>query len=128
MRRRLAEADWAMFVHPDRDCIYDEAQSSASMVKYRNLPIIPQVDSYRSTVPPRGGLYACTVIVRREPAAGRVQAVHDSWWAENLKWTFQDQLSLPFVLRRTGGPDPVAIEESLWKNRWFDLLPHASEA
>jgi hypothetical protein len=27
MRAKLGERDWAMFVHPDRDCIYDEAHA-----------------------------------------------------------------------------------------------------
>jgi hypothetical protein len=128
MRERLADGDWAMFMHPDRDCIYEEAQASVGMRKYRNLPIFPQVDAYRSIVPRHGGLYACTVIVRREPSAERLRAVHELWWGENLKWTYQDQLSLPFVLRRTGGPDPVAIQECLWSNSWFDILPHTSDA
>ena len=128
MRERLADGPWAMFIHPDRDCIYEEAQESSGMRKYRDLPIFPQVEAYRSTVPPRGGLHACTVIVRREPVPRRVVEVHDAWWAENLKWTYQDQLSLPYVLRRDGGPDPHPIRECLWNNPWFDILPHTSDA
>ena len=128
MRERLADGPWAMFIHPDRDCIYEEAQESSGMRKYRDLPIFPQVEAYRSTVPPRGGLHACTVIVRREPVPRRVVEVHGAWWAENLKWTYQDQLSLPYVLRRDGGPDPHPIRECLWNNPWFDILPHTSDA
>lgn len=128
MRERLADGAWAMFVHPDRDCIYKEAQVSIEMVKYRDLPIFPQVDAYRATVPPHGGLHACTIIVRREPVSAPVVAVQDAWWAENTKWTYQDQLSLPYVLRRYGGPEPSPIRESLWKNPWFDMLPHTSDA
>jgi hypothetical protein len=128
LRNRLGNGDWAMFVHPDRDCIYEEAQFSLRMRKYHDLPIHPQVDAYRDVVSPHGGLYACTIIVRREPASNGVAAVDDAWWAENLKWTYQDQLSLPYVLRRLGGPEPVLIRENLWKNAWFDLLPHTSDA
>ena len=128
MRASVADGAWAMFVHPDRDCIYEEAQVSSAMPKYRDLPIFPQVEAYRATVPPHGGLYACTIIVRREPVQKPVGAVHDAWWAENVKWTYQDQLSLPYVLRRDGGPEPRLIRECLWNNPWFDMLPHASDA
>jgi Protein of unknown function (DUF616) len=128
MRERLGAGDWAMFVHPDRDCIYDEAQVSIGMRKYRDLPICPQVESYRTTVPPHGGLHACTIIVRREPAPARLVAVHAAWWTENVTWTYQDQLSLPYVLRHLDGPAPVPITESLWNNPWFVMLPHTDDA
>jgi hypothetical protein len=114
MRNKLGDGDWAMFVHPDRDCIYEEALVSVTMAKYQDVPILPQVETYRSVVPPHGGLYACTVIVRREPSAERLKRVHMLWWEENIKWTYQDQLSLPFVLRCVGGCDPVGISDSLW--------------
>ena len=58
LRAALGERDWAMFVHPERDCIYDEARFSAEMIKYRGLPVIRQVEAYKSIVPPHGGLYA----------------------------------------------------------------------
>lgn len=124
MRNRLGDGHWAMFVHPDRDCIYDEALVSMTMRKYRDLPIRPQMETYRSVVPPHSGLYACTVIVRREPSGERLERAHELWWNENITWTYQDQLSLPFVLRHVGGCDPVGIVESLWRNQWFDFLPH----
>ena len=127
MRSRLGDGEWAMFVHPDRDCIYEEALLSITMPKYQHVPILPQVESYRSVVPPHGGLYACTVIVRREPSTERLKKVHMLWWEENTKWTYQDQLSLPFVLRSVGGCDPVLIKECLWQNQWFAFVAHNAE-
>jgi hypothetical protein len=124
MRGKLGSGNWAMFTHPDRDCIYEEALVSIKMPKYQSLPILPQVDSYRSIVPPHGGLYACGIIVRREPSAECLRRVHERWWEENVKWTYQDQLSLPFVLRCVGECNPVRICELLWKNQWFDINPH----
>lgn len=128
MRNKLGDGDWAMFVHPDRDCIYEEALVSITMPKYETLPVLPQVEAYRSVVPPHGGLYACTVIVRREPSPEHLKKVQELWWEENVKWTYQDQLSLPFVLRCVGGREPVLILDSLWQNEWFDFVPHNSDA
>ena len=126
MRGKLNDGDWAMFVHPDRDCIYEEARLCVTLVKCRDLPILPQVEAYRSTVPPHSGLYACGVVVRREPSVERLNRVHELWWEENLKWTYRDQLSLPFVLRQIEGCDPVPIREHLRDNTWFEINPHSS--
>jgi hypothetical protein len=127
LRAALGEQDWAMFSHPDRDCIYDEAQVCAAMFKYHGLPLFLQVEAYRSTVPPHGGLYACTVIVRREPAPEGLKAVNSLWWEENLRWTYQDQLSLPYVLRQMRQCEPIPIPGNLWSNKWFDLMPHNAD-
>jgi hypothetical protein len=127
MRRKLDDGGWAMFVHPDRNCIYDEASASVIMQKYEGLPILPQVDAYRSIVPPQAGLYACGVIVRREPPTNLLKQANELWWEENLKWTYQDQLSLPFVIRRVPGSEPVEIRNNLWKNQWFDFIPHHAD-
>jgi hypothetical protein len=128
MRNILGNGDWAMFVHPDRDCIYDEAVASLPMRKYQGLPILRQVEAYRTAVPAHGGLYACTILVRREPLAERLERLNELWWDENVKWTYQDQLSLPFVLRCAGGCNPAGIACHLRQNDWFDILPHNSDA
>jgi Protein of unknown function (DUF616) len=124
MRDALGEADWAMFAHPDRDCIYEEARVSATMAKYFGLPIMSQVEAYGSKVPHHGGLFACGVIVRREPAQEKIVRANKIWWNENLKWTYQDQLSLPYILRTSGDCHPRHIPGNLWSNEWFDHMPH----
>lgn len=127
MRAKLGDGDWAMFVHPDRNCIYEEASISLQMRKYRDLPIAAQADAYRATVPPHGGLYVCGTIVRREPVTEPLKSVHALWWAENIKWTYQDQISLPFVLRSVGGCDPIAIPDHQRENQWFEIGLHHSD-
>jgi TOD1/MUCI70, glycosyltransferase-like domain len=126
MRVTLGRHDWAMLAHPDRDCIYYEAYRSAGKEKYAGLPIFPQVESYRSIVRRHSGLYACGVIVRREPASKDVIKANELWWEENRKWTYQDQLSLPYVLKKTG-IDLGIIPGNLWRNQWFNVLPHESD-
>lgn len=124
MRHQLGDGDWAMFLHPWRDCIYDEASASLALPKYQTLPVLAQVEAYRHLVPPHGGLYACGVIARREPAAERLKRIHDLWWQENVKWTYQDQLSLPYVLREAGSCEPRHIPGDILANQWFNFIPH----
>jgi hypothetical protein len=120
MRAALATHDWAVFAHPDRDCIYEEAVRSAPLDKYRNLPILAQTETYRGDISPHGGLYACGVIVRREPLSERVRKANELWWQENISWSYQDQLSFPYVLKKTGATVAV-IPGNLWKNEWFEV-------
>lgn len=119
-------SDWAMFVHPDRGCINDEAELSLTMAKYRGLPIRARIEAYRREgYPAKAGLSATGIIARRA-ASPKLATINAAWWVENCRWTYQDQLSLPVVLWRLGaGCDP--IRHNLWSNDWFDCLPHRSE-
>ena len=96
----MPEGGWTMLKHPQRDCIYDEAAESLRYYpnKYGHLPIIEQVESYRAEgYPEHNGLMACTVIGRTSKDRS-LDRVNDMWWHENLRWSYQDQLSLPYVL------------------------------
>jgi len=42
-------------------------------------------------------------------------------------WTYQDQISLPVVLRSISGCDPVTLPENIRRNQWFSILPHNSD-
>jgi hypothetical protein len=120
MRTALGSHDWAVFVHPDRDCIYEEAILSARLPKYQDHPILTQAEAYRSTLSAHSGLYACTVIVRREPESPEVKRANELWGEENLKWTYQDQLSFPYVPKKTDTTVGI-IPDHLWNNRWFKV-------
>jgi hypothetical protein len=122
----IRENGLSMFVHPDRDCIYQEVLELPGMRKYAGLPVFEQAAAYRAEgFPEKSGLIAGGLIARktRLPAIAKI---NEAWWRENLRWTYQDQLSLPVVLWRQGhGYDPVEL--NLWDNPWFDRLEHTSE-
>ncbi len=91
----------AQYVHPQRDCIYDEAEHCREHPKYASLALRAQADSYRAQGhPEHWGLWASGVIARRhEP---EVRAFGEAWLEEIACWGFQDQISEPFCLRRKG--------------------------
>ena len=122
----MGDAGLSMFAHPDRACIYDEVGASRVMTKYSGLPFDEQVESYRADgFPQLAGLMAGGLIARRAGQSG-IPAIEAAWWAENLRWTYQDQLSLPVVLWRLGaGYDAVPL--NLWDNPWFDRVDHLSD-
>jgi hypothetical protein len=115
-----------MFIHPDRDCIYEEMPEAAAQRKCWDLPLAEQVAAYREEGhPEHGGLMASTLIAR-DPMSEAVMRTNAMWWAEMLKWSNRDQISLPVVLRRLGH-DYDKVRLNLWDNHWFDRLPHHSD-
>lgn len=126
MLASLGDAGLAFIRHPDRDCIYDEADESLRWGKYVGQPIAEQVEHYRREgYPPHHGLMAGGVIARR-PGTAALPALDEAWWQENLRWTYQDQLSLPVVLWRQGFSN-VWIPGNLWSNPWYRWEPHRNE-
>jgi hypothetical protein len=99
----------ALIPHPGWNCIYDEAQTSGATSKYKDERVEEQARHYRLLgFPPKRGLAAGGVVVRKNGDA-LTEKLGETWFLENQLWSYQDQISLPYVL---------------WKqNTWFDPLP-----
>lgn len=129
----------AVFAHPRRDCIYDEADASLGAEgqggKYADEPIREQVAHYRAEGhPAHAALYACGTVVW-DATDDRARALGAAWIAECEQWSIQDQLSLPVVARRLGvrpGVFRFPQIERRWRgpgylgNRWLQIHPHAA--
>jgi hypothetical protein len=121
----LGGGDVAQWVHPQRDCIVPEADISATMAKYANQPVQAQARHYIAGGHPRNfGLWATGCMVWRRSswtvAAGR------DWLHEQNRWTYQDQLSWPVVVRERA-LDVRPLPGSLWDRQYLTFRPHASE-
>jgi hypothetical protein len=110
----------ALFAHPQRTCIYDEARACQRIPQCRDLPVLEQVDSYRAEHPRRWGLYACGTIAR-DRDAGPVRALGEDWYAEMERWTPRDQLSFPVAARRAG-VRPAVFPHHLHRHRGIDAV------
>jgi hypothetical protein len=110
----------AQFVSPDRDCIYDEAAESLTVPKYGPEPIAEQAACYRAAGhPEHWGLWCTTVMARRH--TDLVKALGEAWTAEVEAWSFQDQVSQPWILRNLG-LRPATIPGYYRVNRWLDVV------
>lgn len=98
---QLGEADMAVFKHPHRDTI----QQEADYLKHRleiNCPYITprykneDIDGQLKEVDPQQELYASTAFIFRNNSKTR-HAMKD-WWYHTSRYHSIDQLSLPFVL------------------------------
>lgn len=99
--RLTDEEPIGQFVHPWRNCLFAEATESAGLAKYAGEPVLEQADHYSEMGHPESwGLWATGVIARRHTAAVRELGLR--WLAETYEWSFQDQISQPFVLREVG--------------------------
>lgn len=116
----ISNQDIAVLKHPERDCIYDEADFCKDWPKYQDENIEGQVNEYKKDGYPRhNGLSACTVIIRNNENA-KIKEFNEAWWAENLKWTYQDQLSFEYLLWKQKLPINK-IELDLWNNPYFEV-------
>jgi len=108
----------AQFLHPDRDCIYQEAAFSLPLPKYRGEQIAEQMAHYRAVGhPERWGLWATGVIARKH-----TDAVIDfgwRWLADCECFTYQDQLSHAPALR-AAGLRPTTLPGHFVESPWLD--------
>lgn len=121
-RDALSKDDIAFTPHPLRDCIYTELDASM-LPKYEpHERMVRQVNYYRKAGhPERWGLFATGVIARRHHR--RVLQLCGEWWQENITWSWQDQLSLPYVVRRH--PE-IAWSASLPWAQWWGYVEHGA--
>lgn len=120
------QSGMALVPHPERDCIYDEAETSflpAVAHKYGNERSRRQVQRYREQgYPARNGLLACGVIAR-DMRSDTVRRIDEEWCLEVCQGSGQDQLSLPYVLWSLGVEVGV-VDLNLWRNPLFEVMPH----
>lgn len=119
---------FAQFVHPERQDIEAEAMVSAGMRKYADQPVLEQVAYYKKLgMPDNFGLWATGMIVRDNTFNSPGRLMGEMWMAEQIRWTYQDQLSWPFLLwRSVFRPSPLG--GALWGNPHVQFTGHRSDA
>lgn len=94
--------------HPQRQCLYEEAE----IVKSKGLDdpnlVDEQVSRYRKEgYPEQNGLYRCGILVRN-PKDDKITEMCDLWWEEVDKYSWRDQISFPYSCWKTGvTPNPI---------------------
>ncbi len=101
MEALLGDDEMVLFRHETRDDIHLEVIASRRGLKYDPFPLEEQALEYRIAGHPDhwGMAHACLIVRRNTPA---VRAFDEAWWAECERWSPQDQVSLPHILRQSG--------------------------
>ena len=96
----LKDHDIAMFPHPGRSCLYDEAMVCAKAHLDDPEVIIEQVKKYEDDgFAKQKGLFECSLIIRRHTP--EIETLNNAWWSEYCRHSVRDQISFPYVLDKT---------------------------
>jgi len=108
----------------NRNCAYGEA--TIRPPKYALEPLDEQVSYYKSIgFPVDNGLYE-TGVMARDLSNPKVREVCMAWYLQNLVFSYQDQVSLPYVLwDQKFKPD--ILPKSFRDFEWVHINAHKSE-
>jgi len=92
----------ATWIHPLRNCTYDEAKECEKRSKDDGQVMTLQMQRYRGAdYPAQNGLYETSVMASQmgNPAIAKLMT---EWWAEIEKGSRRDQLAFPYVVTQNG--------------------------
>lgn len=112
----------AQIPHPRR-FVMDEAVFSVNTPgcasKYIGLPLVQQAQSYLMDGFPDGwGMWCTGLIVSQRDKV--IRELGDAWLREQMRWSYQDQVSQAPVLHSLG-LRPVDIDMNMGANAYFDI-------
>ena len=95
------DADLAMFPHPQRTCVYQEAKAVLKRGKADPEMIAKQILRYKKAgFPHNFGLTACWLIVRRH--VNKMWLLGRTWWDEYCIGSCRDQMSFDYARWKLG--------------------------
>lgn len=99
----LANSDIAVLRHPDRNCLYKEAETAIALrLDYRDV-IECQVKRYKEHGhPEHWGLAETGIVLRRHTE--RIKEFNLAWWHEVDTGSRRCQISFPYVLKKLDIP------------------------
>lgn len=97
----LDTCDMALRKHPYRNCVFAEGLFVINNKKEDITKVYNQMLDYRfAKMPYNYGLWETGVIYRKNNS--EISRFEKIWWAENNKYSYRDQLSLPLVIWNIG--------------------------
>lgn len=100
-------SDLYFYEHSRRNNIMDEYTFSKPLSKYHNHKMEEQINKYRTELY-HDNLYECGIFILKNNEKN-IKIMND-WWEENVTYSYQDQLSLPYVLWKNNAK-PFSLNE-----------------
>lgn len=120
----LGNNDLALFAHPSRNCVYQEAEAVIELGKAPAAQVREQMAKYRQDGYPAGNSLAATgVVIRRHTAS--ITRLNDAWWSELMRFTMRDQLSFDYICWKNGLAYSI-IPGNCWRNEFCVWHGHRS--
>lgn len=119
----LAKHDMALYRHPERECIHEEAQACIDFRKEDPTLLLKQVRHYdKSGYPRKNGLVMTSVLFRNHRSA-KLREVNEQWWEELSRFSKRDQLSFNYVSWKSGFK-PFLIGGNAYGNDLYERVNH----
>jgi hypothetical protein len=101
IQKYLEDYEIGVWNHTDRSCLYKEAEAvNDNNYDYKDL-VNNQIEYYKSQgYPENNGLYELPVIIRKN--TDNIKILNMRWWEQICRFSSRDQISMPFVLWKTG--------------------------
>lgn len=125
----IGEDGIGLWKHPDRTDLTEECKASKPMTKYSNTLVIEQGEHYsKEGVPKNAGMW-CTGTIVRDNWNPRMREAMELYMKEMEKWTYQDQISFPYIVWKMGlkiceFPEHFGTFDD---NPWFYRIPHKND-
>lgn len=111
-------------IHPQRDCVYEEAKACIELKKDTKDNIDPQMDAYRKEgLPSHNGLPQTCMLFRYHNNSECIKLM-ESWWCEMEKWGHRDQLSFPYAQWKNNDIKIGWLDKSIFKSIFFRRGSH----
>ena len=130
IEKYLKDTDIAVFKHPVRDCIYDEATECAKRGLDDPEVLIEQAVTYENDgYAKHKGLCECGVILRRHTK--KVEQFNNAWWSEYTRHSKRDQISFMYAIDKVGLrvnaiPEQfIEIDGRFIRDGVVEIIPHA---
>jgi hypothetical protein len=128
--RWCAHEPFVMWRHGQRGDVYDEAEAILVKQKSEPLPVLRQVARYEAEGMPRQSGVVAAGFIWRHHRSEAVRALMTSWSEETARESARDQLSLAYVLWKSGIRPKVLPDRlgTCWSNPVTSITPHRAMA
>ena len=110
-------------IHPDRDCVYDEADACIEQKKDSPEVILNQINRYKAeNYPKKWGMIASGILFRKHNDP-QVIKVMNTWWEELKYQSRRDQLSFNYACWKNNFKYDVC-DLCYWGNEFFEYFQH----
>ena len=115
------------FKHPQRANILQELEACVSLGKFRATDRVKAPDQINYYIlegfPIDSQLQAATILFRKHEHEALLMEAMTLWWDQINNYTCRDQLSLPYILWKTGLPF-MSFDLNIFDNEYFVRHPH----
>ena len=123
INKYMTDRGMLCFPHSERCCIYNE---TAAVISHRpeikREVILQAADYIHKGMPADYGLYE-TGCMARNFENPLIKELMIDWWSQLTKYTYRDQISLPYVCWKNGF-SPDICDQSIWMNEWLGANKH----